>query len=67
MAALACNPHAVGSCLPESKLYLIVSADAGEYTANAAAARAIKNVRSLRKAVSMTSGPERPDADEGDR
>jgi len=28
---------------------------------------AIKNVRSLRIAVSMTSGPERPDAAKGDR
>lgn len=39
----------------------------GATTAKTIAPRAIKNVRSLRMAVSMTSGPERPDAAKGDR
>jgi len=40
---------------------------AGETIAKTIAPRAIKNVRSLRIVVSMTFGPERPDAAKGDR
>jgi len=36
------------------------------HAAKTIAPRAIKNVRSLRIVVSMTSGPERPDADKGE-
>jgi hypothetical protein len=40
---------------------------ASDQTPQVIAARPARNVRSLRIEVSMTSGPERPDAEKGDQ